>query len=484
MVRTLAAPREGDLSELVRRTAREDLLTFMGAVVRTKAGRPAIPPPHLRRILSTFQDDSLGHTVIVAPPSSAKTTAAMAAAAWRIGRDPGLHVGYIGGTSPQANQRSVAIRNLIEQSEAYRTIFPEILPDRITGWGEREWFVERDNPGDKDPTLIAQGVNGPLLGARLDFGILDDIADERNMNTADQRQKVTDWLEDTFLARFSATGRIVMIATRWHEQDPVGWAIRQGWHLVHIDALTDADESYWPEEWPTNRMACLNDEHERYGPNRCWQLTDQKTGQLVEGRCWRLTLGARKFAQQYRGVVVSDESSLLKRGYWRRYEALPAWQRGGIFVDTAHTEDKRADYSVILAAVSDGVNVYLVDLWRGQVEFPELKRQIHLMRQRWPKLPVVIEKTPGALPIIQTLRAEIPSVFPWDIAGRSKLNRVQSVVQYPESGNVYLPAGAAWADDFIEECASFPDGAHDDQVDAFTMALLATYQPRVRWGAA
>lgn len=483
----------------------DSLEAFIPQVFVTRGGGPAYPPRHIReQFIPALEDDSLGNTVIIAPPGSAKTMTSMAACAWWLGRNPNQHVGYFSGTNNQAQDRSVAIRDLMVQSAAYGAIFPDVQPDRSKGWGERAWFLWRPDRADKDPTMLATGTGTAIQGARIDRGLLDDVASRQMMATAYQRQKVLDWLQQDVLSRGTPGARWVMICTRWHEEDPAAWAIRQGWHVVFIDALDEEGETYWPEYWRQEMLSCPGGRHGyaigyRRGPDGqtiCWEDRDPETGDIIRaGQCAHLENGTRNFNLIWRGITAADETALFKRGWWRYYRDLPIAIRdmlgealdedeeaeletgrrrpkGGIFVDLAHEEGKKNDYTVIAPWATDGVNFYLLDLWRQKREFPEVLDAVVKMRERYP-LPIYIESTPGSKPLIQVLRRRLPSVHPWSIGGKDKMARAESIIDLPEAGNVYLPQWAAWLKDWIEEHAQFGQGAeHDDQVDTTTMALI------------
>lgn len=423
--------------------ARTKLAVFLATVFKTDTGAPAVPPRHsLEKFIPALTDDSLGHTLIIAPPGSAKTLTVMAAVAQWIGQDPTQHIGYITNTTFQARQRSVAVRDTVT-SPVFRKMFPAVVANKSKGWSEDDWFVDRPDISDKDPTFTAAGVGSPVLGARFDRVILDDIADEENMLTRRSREKVIGWLNRTVMTRLTPHGRAIMICTRWAENDPAAWAEERGWHVVHIPALDENGQSYWPQHWPTADLL-LRKSH----------------------------MDARSFTLVYQGVVVDDTSAIFKRDWWKRWHILPDdTSLGGIFVDLAHTTSDNRDYSVILVARASKTGLYLLDLIRVRVEFPELEDLVIKARERW-QLPVYIEDTPGAKPLIQRLRRVMAGILPWKIKGRDKQARARAIAPYCKAGNIFLPQWASWTGEFIEELAHFPLGAHDDQVDAFTMAGL------------
>lgn len=464
-------------AELLAGMARKNLAVYIPTVHRTDSGTPAIPPPHIRNILiPALMDDSLGNTVIVAPPGSAKTATMIAACCWWIGNTPNIRIGYISSTAGQTDKRSVAIRDTIAENKVYQAIFPEVKPDPVKGWTKSEWFIKRDDAGNKDPTFMAVGIESPgkMLGARFDRIILDDIANESNMNTLASQEAVKDTLKNTVITRDSGAGansnkkplRIIMIATRWAENDPVQWAIDSGWHFIHIPALNERNESYWEDNWPATKLKCPDDEHS------------------LTGECCRFrAIGSSSFTQQYQGVVVDEQSSLIKREYWQYYSGISGKDpieaikdlgltKVGLFVDVAHTTKDTSDYSVISAIGTDGTFYYLLDQFRKQVEFPELEKQCLAMRAKYPGVPMYLENTSGTFPLFQRLKTQIDMVHLFGLKNSNKVSRLNAVLPLFEANLVRIPAKAPWTEVTLTECALFPSGSHDDIVDTISMGLF------------
>lgn len=516
------------------RLQRDSLVAYVPAVHRTDDNppQPAFPTEHIRTFLEVIEDDSLGNTVIIAPPGSAKTLSAIAGACWSLGRNPALHVGYLSNTGPQANARSVAIRDTISSSPEYRAIFPEAQRDFDKSWTEARWFLWRPDRGDKDPSMLAAGTGGPIQGARMDRIFLDDIADLENMATEYQRQKVITWLNQIVKTRLTPQGRMVMICTRWHADDPAGWAIKEGWRVVRIKAIQEAPDgkkkSYWPARWPLYRIDCMAAgaaEHGQGDPDwepgedrpepPCWVERDQAGAITRQGRCLRSGMSQREFNLTYQGDTVDDESALFKRQYWKWWPAGQEFRptRGALFVDLAHEEKTSADFTSIGRWLQGGPNFLLTHQFKKRWEFPEVVAFLRglvkpeMPAHEWPSgdteasrevlrelarlgrltrlqpapfanMSIVVENVSNSKALIQTLRREVPGVIAWNIQSRfgtSKMARAQSILHLVEHGYVYLPEGAAWTGDFIEELAAFRgDGkdSHDDQVDTTTMALL------------
>lgn len=469
---------------------RDSLAAYLPAVHRTDTGAPAFPPPHVARLfLPTLENDSIGNVAIVAPPGSAKTNSLIAACGWWLGRDPGQHIGYFSATDRQAYRRSVAIRDTLDHNGVYRSIFPEVEADKAKGWAEFEWYLRRTDTADKDASLMAAGVGSAIQGSRLDRVVFDDIASPANMATPYRREKVTEWIEKDVMTRLPPWGRGVMLQTRWAEGDPVDWARDQGWRMIYLPAIVDG-QSYWPGRFPINQLSCPDGAHgyavepdewdrELSDEKPCWIMRDAASGRILrQDYCIQKRFGTRYLNLVYLGIVMADESAIVKRQWWKRYRTIPAEAtRGAHFVDLAHEEGKANDYTVIATVLTDGTNFYWENVRRFKAEFPEVVRMLQDIRAHR-ALPIVIENQANSKPLIQTLRRLVPGVIAVDLAGRSKQARLESEVHYIEAGNCYLPENAIWVSDFIEEHALFPAGAHDDQVDTTSAALLRLGQRR------
>jgi predicted phage terminase large subunit-like protein len=141
------------------------------------------------------------------------------------------------------------------------------------------------------------------------------------------------------------------------------------------------------------------------------------------------------------------------------------------FVDTAFKTGVGSDYSVIATWATDGVDFYVLDIWRKRVEYPDLKRAITSLATVHKPRAIFIEDRASGQSVIQDLRVNTAlPIIPFQVGG-SKEGRADAVTSFFEAGKVVLPSSAPWVDDFIEEHIAFPNGAHDDQVDCSSAAL-------------
>ena len=118
-----------------------------------------------------------------------------------------------------------------------------------------------------------------------------------------------------------------------------------------------------------------------------------------------------------------------------------------------------------------GNGYYLLALWRGRVDFPELKRLVGSLAAEWQPSAILVEDAASGQSLIQELRHESALPIISAKADRDKIARAQSITPLIEAGKVFLPESASWLSDFVDELAAFPTGAHDDAVDSTTQAL-------------
>ena len=204
----------------------------------------------------------------------------------------------------------------------------------------------------------------------------------------------------------------------------------------------------------------------------------------------RVELGAYGFAGQYQQSPSPHTGGLFERGWWAFYDDLPTgvdeWIQSW---DLSVKGGPGHDFVVGLVAGWRGADIYLVDRVKAQLSFPDTLAAIRQTCRQYPSArTILVEDTANGPAVIDTLRHEIPGIIAVRPQG-DKVQRATACAPRVEAGNVYLPrptgpAGRrlparAWVDDFIEQLAAFPMGAHDDDVDAFTQLLLRWHPRRM-----
>jgi predicted phage terminase large subunit-like protein len=441
--------------------ARLNIADYSCFAHRTKDGRPLVPQPFHEEWLRALTDDSVERLLLIAPPGHAKTTyASVVAPCWLLGHAPEKHVVLVSHAAAEAYLRSVAVRDTFAHNEYHQAAFPGVEPDWEKGWGEAEWFLQRANRGDPQPTFAAMGVFGPITGHRADLLILDDPCDLENTSTRNMREKVWRWWIEAAVDRVDPGGRVVCIMTRWCEDDLAGRFIAQGgWRVMEYRA--HPDRPLWPAMYDAA---------------------------FLEAK--RREMGARAFDGRYMASPTALEGDLFKREWFGTYDAGDGHGKCSLVVqgwDTAQETKRSADYSACVTLgkrKSDG-KVLVLDVWRGKVEAPALEDKMVALYEKWRPASVAVEKSSAGASVIQYIRREHTLPIVAVVADRDKGQRASGVAPICEAGQVLMPESSLWGGDFLDELCGFsPVGGseHDDQVDAFVYAMQRMMKRAPLWG--
>ena len=314
---------------------------------------------------------------------------------------------------------------------------------------------ETENGGE----YFAAGVGGAVTGRGAELLIVDDPHSEQDALSPTALENAYEWYTSGPRQRLQPGGSIVIVMTRWAENDLTGKLIRQQardiladkWEVIEFPALMpETDEPMWPEFW--NKKDLLN----------------------VKG-----SLSVAKWEAQWQQNPTSEASALLKRDWWRRWKKkeMPPLEYVMQSYDTAFNKNNNADYSAITTwgvfypEETGTPNIILCDARKDRWEFPELRRVALEEYKYWDPECVLVEAKASGMQLTQELRnMGIPVMNYSPSRGNDKFARVNSVAPIVESGLVWIP-DTRWGEEVIEECAAFPAGEHDDYVDTVTQAL-------------
>jgi len=321
--------------------------------------------------------------------------------------------------------------------------------------------------------MIATSVGASATGRGGNFLLADDLINPQQANSDVEREGAIRWFDETFSTRLDdkRAGRIVVIEQRTHEADLTGHLLAQGgWTHVSLPAIAERRTVI---KFPRSRREIVREEGDVLWPSREGH---------AELEAAKASLGSYAFAAQYLQAPVSREGNLIK-GEWLtatyRAGALPPkFDSVVLSVDGAFKTGSSNDYSAIvvigtLRSARGGYapGHYLLDAWRGKVEFADLKRRVVELHEIWHPHAVLIEDAASGQSLIQELRAGTTLPLKPIKADRDKYSRVAAVCPMLEARRLMLPEVAWWRDDFVAELTAFPAGAHDDWVDALAQAL-------------
>lgn len=194
---------------------------------------------------------------------------------WRLGRDANTRIVLISATYSQATKYLSETKDNILDNRFIKEVFPNLgpLPDKIyknrpTKWAEDAITVLRST-SMKDFSIQALGVLGPLLGARTDLMIFDDVVTLQNSSSVRLRQKMIEWFDSTALTRLTKTAQCIFVSTAWFNTDlPHYLEDKADWTTVKYSVLPEDKElgyrlASWPERYSEERLAGLRAHNER-----------------------------------------------------------------------------------------------------------------------------------------------------------------------------------------------------------------------------
>jgi predicted phage terminase large subunit-like protein len=185
------------------------------------------------------------------------------------------------------------------------------------------------------------------------------------------------------------------------------------------------------------------------------------------------SMGELFFSAQYQQEPIPLAGNLIKADWFKNYDTAPILRDSDLVVisiDTAMKGTPSADFSVATVWLAQGENSYLVDLWRERVDYPDLRRAVRRLSEKYPTAVFLIEDKGSGTSLIQDLRSEDKAPIPINPEG-DKITRLAAVSVQFESGAVWFPKGAPWLSSLKAELLGFPNVKHDDQVDSISQAL-------------
>lgn len=454
---------------------REDFIAFLSKAFSTASGGDQFAPnwhhDAIGHQLSRVQQGGSTRLIVTMPPRYLKSiTISVAWVAWRLGRNPGLKfvcVSYSG----ELAQKHAGDCRAIMQTDWYQRVFPNTRLKRGGG-------AEMDFATTKGGGRLSTSVGGTLTGRGGDIIIIDDPIkpDEAMSETA--RRKVIHWYANTLSSRLNdkSKGAILLVMQRLHEEDLAGHLLEAGgWDHLSLQAIAETNERV---PLGGGRM------HERISG----EALHPEREDVARLNALKAAMGSATYSAQYQQSPVPAEGLHVKREWFRRYKEPPQRQPGDLIVqswDTASKDGVFNDFSVCITGLARKNEVFVLDVFRDKLQFPDLLRRTIDLASQWETNTLLIEDAASGAQLIQVLKRERQSHIPSPIRRKpvaDKVTRFSGQSARIEAGDLLLPEDAPWLAGFERELLGFPNLRHDDQVDALTQLLAWRSQRRARTG--
>ena len=455
-LRALADELDATVGAETRESAQDDFMAFVRQVWPN-----FIHGKHHEKMARAFEKVARGECkrlIINMPPRHTKSEfASYLLPAWFLGKFPQKKVIQTSHTAELAVGFGRKVRNLVD-SDVYKNVFPGVGLQADSKAAGR-WATNAG--GD----YFAIGIGGAVTGKGADILIIDDPHSEQEAALAETNPEVYDktyeWYTSGPRQRLQPGGSIIIVMTRWSKRDLTGRVVKaaaqrsgEEWEVIDFPAILPSGAPLWPEFWKLEELQALKNEL----PNGKWMA-------------------------QYMQQPTSEVSAIVKREWWQIWEhenppmcefTIQSW-------DTAFLKTERSDYcacttwGVFYQENNVGVmvpHIILLNSFKERMEFPELKQAALEHYKEWEPDSLIVEAKASGAPLVFELRAMgIPVQEYTPSKGSDKIARLNSVADIFASGRVWVPA-TSWAEELVEEVASFPSGEHDDLVDSMTQALL------------
>lgn len=404
---------------------------------------------YLAERLQKIADGEQKHLIVEMPPRSGKSiTITETFPSYYIGRNPDKRV--ITAAYSDGLARKFGRLNRNKLIEFGTNIFGVSLANdngTVNNWGI----------DDSVGGMIATGIGGSITGEGADLLIVDDpIKNNEEAQSQTMRDKVWDEWETTLSTRLHKGASVIVVMTRWHEDDFVGRLLERSpynWERIRMPAIAEDDNDLLGREVGTSLAPELGYDEE-------WAEIKKKE------------VGSKTWASLYQQRPSASEGNIFNRNWWRYYESLPRFFDEQIISwDLTFKDNNDNDYVVGQVWGRKGADYYLIDQVRDKMDFPTTVTAVRNLSNKYPRAAAkLIEDKANGPAVIATLKREVNGIIPVNPQG-SKVARAQAVTPFIESGNVFLPKHKEFSYDLIEEAAAFPNGKHDDQVDSASQAL-------------
>jgi predicted phage terminase large subunit-like protein len=417
--------------------------------------------------LTEWAETPDGRLIISMPPQEGKSTrAGHWMPVWLLQRYPSWRIVMASYAAQLAYRNSRLVRNTIAD-------FPELglsLAEDRSAVHDWELALPR---GARAGGMYSVGVGGGVSGRPADALIIDDPhKDRQECSSEQQREKVWSWWQSAASARLAPGAPVLVIQTRWHEDDLAGRLTRSddGWKVLNIPAQSEGEGD--PLHRPEGEYM-ISARRNRDGTPKTVEQWEQRKREAGE-----------EWAPLYQGSPSAKTGTILDPTKLVRYDK-PLWAitREGQHVmmgegvtciqswDLSFKGTDKSDRVVGTVWAKKGSSYMLLDLVQGRWGFTETCNAIRALSAKWPlAVAKFVEDKANGPAVMDHLQLEIEGLTPVEPRGGKEV-RAHAVSPLINAGNVFVPGWAEWLTMYVTEMRQFPYGRHDDMVDSTTQAL-------------
>lgn len=431
------------LRERTRRDGKDHLIPF------TRYTLPKYTPaPHhylIAEALESVERGDCDRLMIFMPPRHGKSElASRRFPAFYLGRNPGKQIIAASYSSDLAEEFGRNVRDIVADS-TFQDVFPDV---RLRADAKAVGRWNTTTGGIYKAAGVGRGISG--FGADI-FLIDDPVKDHEEADSDTYRDRVWNWYTSTAYTRLMPGAAIILIMTRWHDDDLAGRLLEQQekggdkWKVLTLPALSQEGKALWPEWFDEKKLAQA-----------------------------RAIVGPRDWSALYQQEPVPEGGSFFQKAWVQWYDTPPKNLKHYGASDYAITEGG-GDFTVHgVAGIDPNDDIYLIDWYREQSDPEEwVDELLDLMRQwkpiEWGEEKGQIQKS---LDSFIRKRQQEEKVYCHRVQYASsvdKATRAQAIRGRMAQGKVFLPANKEWARKLVQELLRFPAGKNDDQVDVLAI---------------
>jgi len=422
-----------------------------------------LPNWHIEMIAAALESCRRGEVTrldINEPPRSLKSLCvSVAFPAFILGHDPTAQIICASYGQDLANKHAMDCRTIMNSSW-YQRLFPHT---RLSSQRQALQELITTRQGFR----LSTSVGGVLTGRGADYIMIDDPLKPDEALSETQRNAVNNWYDHTLYSRLNdkRTGRIIIVMQRLHEDDLVGHVLGlEAWKVIRLPAIAEEDETHVIET-PYGTRRFKRREGDALHPER---------EPLEILRHIRETQGEYNFSGQYQQSPSPLGGGMVKVEWFQTYTSSDVPDKFEVIFqswDTANKPTELSDYSVCTTWGVKEKHIYLLDVCRKRLGYPDLKRAVGEQAASFLPETILIEDKASGTQLIQDLIEDGEYAVKKYESNMDKIMRMHSVTNVIENGFVHIPDKAPWLAEYLHELTTFPKGKFDDQADSTSQAL-------------